>query len=122
MTDRALAGGTPPRDLFRSNENSRDLGRRSDHQQDVSAEVSETSAQDPVYRPVAVTLPRVKGGAGAAMDAQEYVPRDLRPMVHPSPKRQYRNVGRIAVSCVWRLAGSDNMELRACEFLITHLL
>jgi hypothetical protein len=44
-------GGTSPRDLLRSDENSRDLSRRSDDKRDGSAKVSEACAQDPAYRP-----------------------------------------------------------------------
>jgi hypothetical protein len=43
--------GTSRRDLPRTDENSRDLGRRSDRIRSAFAEVRETLAQDPAYRP-----------------------------------------------------------------------
>jgi len=40
-------GGTSPRDLSRTDENRRDLSRRSERVPDTSAVVTETPAQDP---------------------------------------------------------------------------
>jgi hypothetical protein len=48
---RRRSPGTLHRDLFRSTESCRDLGCRSGHVSDASAQVEKTYAQDPAYRP-----------------------------------------------------------------------
>ena len=50
--------GTSRRDLPRTDEKRRDLSRRSDHMRDALAVVTETSAQDPAYRPTHPLTPR----------------------------------------------------------------
>jgi hypothetical protein len=44
-------GGTPHRNLLRTNENCRDLSRRSGHVPSSSALVEKAHAPDPAYRP-----------------------------------------------------------------------
>jgi hypothetical protein len=44
-------GGTSHRNLLRTNEKWRDLGRRSDDASGMSALVQKTCARDPAYRP-----------------------------------------------------------------------
>jgi hypothetical protein len=48
---------TPPRDLPRTDENRRDLGRRSDRIRGTFAKVRELPAQDPAYRPTRLAAP-----------------------------------------------------------------